>query len=97
MSDAEKTEKTSIGEAQQRANLQRQFEERAIQGKEGIWWRLFCISSRFLQNRSPAELIVLFIVFMVAMFFLDITLEHFGISQQFEERDPCGQYRYSGC
>ena len=77
-----------ISEAERRANRQRQFRERALKGEEGIWWRLFSILSRFLKNRSPAELIVLFIVFMVAMFFLDITLEHLGISQSYEERCP---------
>ena len=58
-----------ISEAERRANRQRQVRERALKGEEGISWRLFSILSRFLENRSPAELIVLFIVFMVAMFF----------------------------
>ena len=77
-----------ISEAERRVNRQRQFEERALKGEEGIWWRLFIILSRFLNNRSPAEFIVVFILFMVAMFFLDITLEHLGISQPYEERCP---------
>tara|TARA_B100000989_G_C19237858_1_gene342698 strand:+ start:207 stop:485 length:279 start_codon:yes stop_codon:yes gene_type:complete len=38
------------------------------------------LSSRFLQNRSIGQLIVLFIVFMVSVQNLNVTLEHFGIT-----------------
>ena len=99
MSDAEKTKETSIGPAERRANLQRQFAERAIQGKEGIWWRLLHLFFRFLdiENRSTGGWIRLFIVFMILFYLLDETLTHFGITAPIEERDPCRQYRYSGC
>ena len=96
MSDAEKTKKTSIGEAERKANLRRQFAERAIQGKEGIWWRLLHLFFRFLdiENRSIGGWISLFIVFMAAVWILNHTLEHFGITPPFEERGPY-QLRYS--
>ena len=96
MSDAEKTKETSIGPAERRANLQRQFAERAIQGKEGIALRLFFLFFRFLniENRSIGGWIWLFIVFMVAVWILNHTLEHFGITPPFEERGPY-QLRYS--
>ena len=96
MSDTEKTKKTSIGEAERRANLQRQFAERAIQSKEGIWWRILFFFFRFLdiENRSIGGWISLFIVFMAAVWILNHTLEHFGITPPFEERGPY-QLRYS--
>ena len=99
MSDAEKTKKTSIGKAERKANLRRQFAERAIQGKEGIGWRLLFLFFRFLdiENRSVGGWIVLLIVFMVIFYLLDEILTHFGIIAPIEERDPCRQYRYSGC
>ena len=75
MNDTEKTKKRSIGEAEQRANLQRQFAESAIQGKEGIWWRILFLFFRFLdiENRSIGGWISLFIVFMVAFWILNHT------------------------
>ena len=99
MSDAEKTEKTSIGEAERRANLRRQFAERAIQGREGIWWRFLFLFLRFLdiENRSTWGWIWLFIVFMVMFYLFDEILTYFGIIAPIEERDPCRQYRYSDC
>ena len=81
MHDGEKTKKTSIGEAERKANLQRQFAEIAIQGKEGVGVRLLFLFFRFLdiENRSIGGWIRLFIVFMAAVWILNITLEHFGI------------------
>ena len=46
------------------------------------------VSSRFLQNRSIGQLIVLFIVFMVSVQILNVTLEHFGVTPPFAEREP---------
>ena len=99
MSDAEKTKETSIGPAERRANLQRQFAERAIQGKEGIWRRLLHLFFRFLdvENRSTWGWIRLFIVFMVMYYLFNEILAHFGILAPIEERDPCRQWRYSDC
>ena len=99
MSDAEKIKKTSIGEAERKANLRRQFAERAIQGREGIWWRFLFLFFRFLdiENRSTWGWIWLFIVFMVMFYLFDEILTYFGIIAPIEERDPCRQYRYSDC
>ena len=96
MSDTEKTKKTSIGEAERRANRRRQFAETAIQGKKGIWWRILFPSFKFLdiENRSIGGWISLFIVLMAAVWILNHTLEHFGITHPFEERGPY-QLRYS--
>ena len=72
MSDAEKTEKTSIGEAEPKK----------------IWLL------RKLEKLSMSQWIVLFIVFVAAVWILNVTLEHFGITPPFEERGPY-QLRYS--
>ena len=89
MSDAEKTKKTSIGKAERKANLRRQFAERAIKGNEGIGWRLLFLFFRFLdiENRSVGGWIVLLIVFLAAVWILNVTLEHFGVTPPFEERE----------
>lgn len=65
MSDAEKTEKTSIGEAE----------------PEKSWL------VRKLEKLSMSQWIVLFIIFVAAVWILNVTLEHFGITPPFEERE----------
>ena len=65
MGDPEKTEKTSIGEAEPKK----------------IWL------VRKLEKLSTSQWIVLFIVFVAAVWILNVTLEHFGITPPFEERE----------
>ena len=49
---------------------------------------------RKLEKLSTSQWIVLFIVFVAAVWILNHTLEHFGITPPFEERGPY-QLRYS--
>ena len=44
-------------------------------------------SVRQLEKLSMSQWIVLFIVFVAAVWILNVTLEHFGITPTFEERE----------
>ena len=75
MGDPEKTEKTSIGEAEPKK----------------IWL------IRKLEKLPTSQWILLFIVFVAAVFILDEILTHFGILAPREERCPERMYRYNDC